>query len=161
MDIKAMARRPRVGWQHGPGRVSGGWSARLTGRSGAGEWCSPPGFQSFRGTLDIGAQLCRRGGPEAESVIEWANRCFETGFLPGRHFESGGRLEHQFTGWLRRTNQRLHATTKGAPGRGDLRRPRKGLPWTNAVHIGQAARVVTRYGDRKTGLRPVGVARSR
>jgi len=72
-------------------------------------------FQSFRGTLGIGAQLCRRGDPEAKGVIERANGYFETSFLPGRSFESVTDFNVQFTGWLRRANQRIHATTKRRP----------------------------------------------
>jgi transposase len=72
-------------------------------------------FQSFRGTLGIGAQLCQRGDPEAKGLIERANRYFETSFLPGRQFESVADFNGQFTGWLRRANQRIHATTKVRP----------------------------------------------
>jgi transposase len=72
-------------------------------------------FQSFRGTLGIGAQLCRRGDPEAKGLIERANGYFETSFLPGRNFESVTDFNVQFTGWLRRANQRIHATTKRRP----------------------------------------------
>ena len=72
-------------------------------------------FQSFRGTLGIGAQLCRRGDPEAKGLIERANGYFETSFLPGRRFESVADFNAQFTAWLRRANQRIHATTKVRP----------------------------------------------
>jgi hypothetical protein len=72
-------------------------------------------FQSFRGTLGIGAQLCQRGDPEAKGLIERANGYFETSFLPGRQFESVADFNAQFTGWLRRANQRIHATTKVRP----------------------------------------------
>jgi transposase len=72
-------------------------------------------FQSFRGTLGIGAQLCQRGDPEAKGLIERANGYFETSFLPGRRFESVADFNAQFTGWLRRANQRIHATTKVRP----------------------------------------------
>jgi Mu transposase, C-terminal domain len=72
-------------------------------------------FQSFRGTLGIGAQLCQRGDPEAKGLIERANGYFETSFLPGRRFESVADFNAQFTAWLRRANQRIHATTKVRP----------------------------------------------
>ncbi len=72
-------------------------------------------FQSFRGTLGLGAQLCQRGDPEAKGLIERANGYFETSFLPGRSFDSVADFNAQFTGWLRRANQRVHATTKVRP----------------------------------------------
>jgi hypothetical protein len=72
-------------------------------------------FQSFRGTLGIGAQLCQRGDPEAKGLVERANRYFETSFLPGRRFESVADFNAQFTGWLRKANQRIHASTKVRP----------------------------------------------
>ena len=72
-------------------------------------------FQSFRGTLGIGAQLCQRGDPEAKGLIERANGYFETSFLPGRSFESVADFNTQFTGWLHRANQRIHAATKVRP----------------------------------------------
>lgn len=72
-------------------------------------------FQSFRGTLGVGAQLCQRGDPEAKGLIERANGYFETSFLPGRRFESVADFNAQFTAWLRRANQRIHATTKVRP----------------------------------------------
>jgi transposase len=72
-------------------------------------------FQSFRGTLGIGAQLCQRGDPEAKGLIERAHHYFETSFLPGRSFESVADFNGQFTSWLRRANQRIHATTKVRP----------------------------------------------
>ena len=72
-------------------------------------------FQSFRGTLGIGAQLCQRGDPEAKGLIERGNGYFETSVLPGRRFDSVADFNAQFTGWLRRANQRIHATTKVRP----------------------------------------------
>jgi transposase len=72
-------------------------------------------FQSFRGTLGVGAQLCQRGDPEAKGLIERANGYFETSFLPGRSFESVADFNAQFSAWLRRANQRIHATTKVRP----------------------------------------------
>jgi transposase len=72
-------------------------------------------FQSFRGVLGIGAQLCLRGDPEAKGLIERANGYFETSFLPGRRFDSVTDFNAQFCAWLRRANQRIHATTKVRP----------------------------------------------
>jgi transposase len=72
-------------------------------------------FLAFRGVLGIGAQLCQRGDPEAKGLIERANRYFETSFLPGRSFDSVADFNTQFTAWLRRANQRIHATTKVRP----------------------------------------------
>ena len=72
-------------------------------------------FQSFRGVLGIGAQLCQRSDPEAKGLIERANGYFETSFLPGRRFDSVADFNAQFTAWLRRANQRIHATTKVRP----------------------------------------------
>jgi transposase len=72
-------------------------------------------FQAFRGTLGMGARLCRRGDPEAKGLIERANEYFETSFLPGRRFESMADFNRQLTGWLVRANQRIHGTTKVRP----------------------------------------------
>jgi transposase len=72
-------------------------------------------FQSFRGTLGVGAQLCQRADPEAKGLVERANGYFETSFLPGCRFESVADFNAQFIGWLRRANQRVHATTKVRP----------------------------------------------
>jgi transposase len=74
-----------------------------------------PAFQCFRGTLGIGAQLCGRNDPEAKGLVERANGYFETSFLPGRSFDDVADFNTQFTGWLRRANQRIHATTKVRP----------------------------------------------
>jgi hypothetical protein len=74
-----------------------------------------PAFESFRGTLGIGAQLCRREDPEAKGLIERANGYFETSFLHGRRFESVADFNAQFTGWLRRVDQRIHDITKVRP----------------------------------------------
>ena len=72
-------------------------------------------FQCFRGTLGIGAQLCQRNDPEAKGLVERANGYCETSFLPGRSFESVADFNNQYTAWLRRANQRIHATTKVRP----------------------------------------------
>ncbi len=72
-------------------------------------------FQSFRGTLGMGAVLCQRGDPEAKGLVERANGYFETSFLPGRRFADVADFNAQFTAWLRRANNRIHATTKVRP----------------------------------------------
>ena len=72
-------------------------------------------FQAFRGTLGMGAVLCQRGDPEAKGLVERANEYFETSFLPGRRFEDVADFNTQLTGWLRRANGRIHATTKVRP----------------------------------------------
>ena len=72
-------------------------------------------FQAFRGTLGMGARLCRRADPEAKGLIERANGYFETSFLPGRRFEDVADFNRQFVGWLLRANNRIHATTKVRP----------------------------------------------
>ena len=41
-------------------------------------------FQSFRGTLGMGAILVGPNDPEAKGLVERANRYLETSFLPGR-----------------------------------------------------------------------------
>ncbi len=72
-------------------------------------------FQRFRGTLGMGAVLCQRGDPEAKGLVERANGYFETSFLPGRRFADVADFNAQFTAWLRRANNRIHATTKVRP----------------------------------------------
>ena len=72
-------------------------------------------FQSFRGTLGMGAVLCQRNDPEAKGLVERANEYFETSFLPGRRFCDVADFNAQLTGWLRRANSRIHATTKVRP----------------------------------------------
>ena len=72
-------------------------------------------FQRFRGSLAMGAQLCQRGDPEAKGLVERANQYFETSFLPGRRFDDVADFNAQFTGWLRRANNRIHAATKVRP----------------------------------------------
>ena len=72
-------------------------------------------FQSFRGTLGMGAVLCQRGDPEAKGLVERANEYFETSFLPGRRFSDVADFNTQLIGWLRRANGRIHATTKVRP----------------------------------------------
>lgn len=72
-------------------------------------------FLRFKGTLGIGVRLCKRADPEAKGIVERTNEYFETSFLPGRHFDDVADFNAQITGWLRRANNRIHATTKVRP----------------------------------------------
>lgn len=72
-------------------------------------------FQAFRGTLGMGGLLCQRADPEAKGLVERANGYLETSFLPGRRFDDPADFNRQLGGWLRRANQRVHATTKVRP----------------------------------------------
>ena len=72
-------------------------------------------FNAFRGTLGMGAQLCKRADPETKGVVERNNGYLETSFLPGRRFDDVGDFNRQLLGWLRRANNRVHATTKVRP----------------------------------------------
>ena len=73
-------------------------------------------FQAFRGTLGMGVQAVRaRPIPEAKGMVERTNGYYETSFLPGRRFDDVADFNRQFTGWLRRANSRIHATTRQRP----------------------------------------------
>jgi transposase len=72
-------------------------------------------FQAFRGTLGMGARLCGPADPEAKGIVERMNGYYETSFLPGRGFEDVDDFNRQFTGWLRRANNRIHGTTRRRP----------------------------------------------
>jgi transposase len=72
-------------------------------------------FQGFRGTLGMGAWLCQRADPETKGLVERANGYMETSFLPGRRFEDAADFNRQLHGWLRRANNRVHATTRVRP----------------------------------------------
>ena len=72
-------------------------------------------FQAFRGTLGMGARLCAPEDPEAKGLVERANGYFETSFLPGRSFDDVEDFNRQLTSWLRRANNRIHATTRVRP----------------------------------------------
>jgi hypothetical protein len=63
----------------------------------------------------MGAILCGPADPEAKGVIERNNGYLETSFLPGRRFEDVADFNSQLTSWLRRANQRIHATTRVRP----------------------------------------------
>jgi transposase len=72
-------------------------------------------FQAFRGTLGVSVKLCAPADPEAKGVVERTHDYYETSFLPGRRFDDVADFNAQFTGWLRRANMRIHATTKVRP----------------------------------------------
>jgi hypothetical protein len=72
-------------------------------------------FQTFRGTLGMGAILCAPNDPEAKGVVERTHHYYETSFLPGRRFDDVDDFNRQFTGWLRRANNRIHGTTRRRP----------------------------------------------
>jgi hypothetical protein len=48
-------------------------------------------------------------------MVERTHGYYETSFLPGRRFEDLEDFNRQFTGWLRRANNRIHATTRHRP----------------------------------------------
>jgi hypothetical protein len=72
-------------------------------------------FQSFRGTLGMGAILVGPNDPEAKGLVERANGYLETSFLPGRSFDDVTDFNRQLAVWLRRANQRIHGTTRVRP----------------------------------------------
>ncbi len=72
-------------------------------------------FQAFRGTLGISVRLCGPNDPEAKGMVERTHDYYEKSFLPGRSFESIDDFNRQFTGWLRRANNRIHGTTRRRP----------------------------------------------
>ena len=71
--------------------------------------------QAFRGTLGMGVRLCGPADPEAKGMVERTHHYYETSFLPGRRFEDVDDFNRQFTGWLRRANNRIHGTTRERP----------------------------------------------
>jgi transposase len=72
-------------------------------------------FQAFRGTLGVAVKLCAPADPEAKGVVERTHDYYERSFLPGRRFDDVADFNTQFTGWLRRANMRIHATTRQRP----------------------------------------------
>jgi transposase len=86
------------------------------GRRRGGETTLTAEFSAFIGTLGTGAVILNRADPEAKGIVERNNDYYETSFLPGRSFESVADFNAQFTAWLRRANNRIHATTKVRPG---------------------------------------------
>ena len=72
-------------------------------------------FQRFRGTLGMGVIVCQPGDPEAKGLVERANGYLETSCLPGRRFASPQDFNDQLAVWLRRANNRVHATLRCRP----------------------------------------------
>jgi hypothetical protein len=72
-------------------------------------------FSTFVGTLGCGAWILNAADPEAKGVVERNNHYYETSFLPGRSFADVTDFNYQFSSWLRRANNRIHATTKVRP----------------------------------------------
>jgi len=85
------------------------------GRRRGGETTLTAEFSAFIGTLGTGVVILNRADPEAKGIVERNNDYYETSFLPGRSFESVADFNAQFTAWLRRANNRVHATTKARP----------------------------------------------
>jgi transposase len=85
------------------------------GRRRGGETTLTGEFSAFIGTLSTGAVILKARDPEAKGIVERNNDYYETSFLPGRSFESVEDFNTQFTMWLRRANNRIHATTKVRP----------------------------------------------
>jgi len=75
-----------------------------------GRVCLTDAFQRFRGTLGMGAIVCKPRDPEAKGLVERANRYLETSFLPGRTFTSVADVNLQLTIWLEVANRRWHRT---------------------------------------------------
>jgi transposase len=80
-----------------------------------GKQCLTEEYQRFRGTLGMGARLCKPNDPEAKGMNERAYGYYETSFLPGRKFEDVDDFNGQLTTWLKRANARVHATTRAIP----------------------------------------------
>jgi transposase len=85
------------------------------GRRRAGETTLTGEFTAFIGTLGTGAIILKARDPESKGIVERNNDYYETSFLPGRSFESVADFNTQFTMWLRRANNRIHATTRVRP----------------------------------------------
>lgn len=85
------------------------------GRRRGGETTLTTEFSAFIGTLGTGAIILKRADPESKGIVERNNDYYETSFLPGRSFESVSDFNNQFTSWLRKANNRIHATTKVRP----------------------------------------------
>jgi transposase len=85
------------------------------GRRRRGETTLTAEFSAFVGTLGTGAVILNAADPEAKGIVERNNDYYETSFLPGRSFESVDDFNTQFTSWLHRANNRIHASTRVRP----------------------------------------------
>jgi transposase len=72
-------------------------------------------FAAFAGLLATRVFLCRPRDPEAKGLVERANGCLETSFLPGRTFTGPGDFNAQLEGWLAIANRRIHRTLGTRP----------------------------------------------
>jgi transposase len=72
-------------------------------------------FQVFRGTLGMGAIICKPGDPEAKGLVERMAQYLETSFLPGRSFQSPADFNDQLRTWLAKANARTHSTLRCRP----------------------------------------------
>lgn len=72
-------------------------------------------FLRFRGTLGMGARLCKPNDPEAKGANERGNGYYETSFLPGRQFCDVDDFNDQLVTWLKRANRRVHAGIHAVP----------------------------------------------
>lgn len=72
-------------------------------------------FIAFKGALGMGAVILEKGHPERKGVVERSIGYLETGFLPGRSFESPDDFNSQLQGWLGRANARIHRTIRCRP----------------------------------------------
>lgn len=72
-------------------------------------------MQAFRGVLGIGVKLCRPADPEAKGLVERANGCLETSFLPGRGFGPPADFNAQLSSWLGKANGRVHRGIDATP----------------------------------------------
>ena len=72
-------------------------------------------FQAFRGTFGMAVKLCAPADPEAKGLVERTHDYYERSFLPGRRFDGIDDFNRQFTSWLGRANNRIHATTRRRP----------------------------------------------
>jgi len=67
------------------------------------------------GTVGTKVIVCRPGDPEAKGLVERANGCLETSFLPGRTFGSPGEFNAQLGEWLAPANTRPRRVLGCAP----------------------------------------------
>jgi transposase len=85
------------------------------GRRRGGQTTLTAEFSAFVGTLGTGAVILNAADPEAKGIVERNNDYYETSFLPGRSFDGIADFNAQFTTWLGRANNRVHATTRVRP----------------------------------------------
>jgi hypothetical protein len=64
------------------------------------------GVAGLMGTIASRLVQLRPFDPESKGIVEWANRYFETSFLPGRSFSSPIDFNTQLVCWLVRANKR-------------------------------------------------------